>query len=337
MAKVMTFAEARVSTIVGEMRRDPTIFIYGQGTMTDFGYSGGSPEDLNKEFGQERIQFAPISETAMNGVGVGAALTGTRPIVEHGLSDFIMVSADQFINEASRIRFKLGGVVDCPVIFRIGYGLMGMGLSVQHSNCYYNKFADTPGLYLAIPSMPADVSGLWRSALRGKNPVMIWESGLIGGVKGPVPEGDYTIPFGKGDVKREGADVTIAAIAYCVHMALQAAEDLAKEGIDAEVWDPRTLTPFDREGLINSVFKTGALVVVDEEPKSFGTTGEFAMTVAEAMTPVPPIARVTLEDASIAFSPTLEQYVMPNKGKVISAVKEVLGRKGGSSSPGMQK
>jgi len=337
MAKVMTFAEAKVSTIVGEMRRDPTIFIYGQGTMTSFGYSGGSPEDLNKEFGQERIQFAPISETAMNGIGIGAALTGTRPIVEHGLSDFIMVAADQFINEASRIRFKLGGNVDCPVVWGIGFGLMGIGLAVQHSNCYYNKFADTPGLVLAIPSMPADVSGLWRTALRGKNPVMIWESGLIGGIKGPVPEGDYTIPFGKGDIKREGADVTIAAIGYMVHLALQAAEDLAKEGIDAEVWDPRTLTPFDRESLIDSVSKTGAMVVVDQEPKSFGTTGEFGMSVAEAVNPVPPMARVTLEDASIAFSPPLEQYVMPNKDKIISAVNEVLERKGGSTAIGMRK
>lgn len=328
MATEMTFAEARVSTIVGEMRRDPTIFIYGQGTMTSFSYSEASSEDLNKEFGQKRIQFCPISETAMNGIGVGAAVTGTRPIVEHGLSDFIMVGAEQFINEAARIRFKLGGKVDCPVVFRIGYGLMGIGLSVQHSNAYYNKFADTPGLILAIPSMPADVSGLWRTALRGKNPVMMWESGLLGGTKGSVPEGDYTIPFGKGDVKREGSDVTIAAIGFMVPMALQAAEDLAKEEIDAEVWDPRTLTPFDREGLINSVSKTGALVVADEEPKSFGTTGEFAMTVAEAIDPVPPMARVTLADASVAFSPPLEQYVMPNKDKIISAVKEVLGRKG---------
>ena len=327
MAKVMSFADARVSTIVGEMRRDPTIFIFGQGTMTAFGYSGASSEDLNKEFGQKRIQFSPISETAMTGIGIGAALTGTRPIVEHALSDFIMVAAEQFINEAARIRFKLGGEVECPVVFRIGYGLMGAGLSVQHSNCYYNKFADTPGLILAIPSTPADVSGLWRTALRGKNPVMIWESGLIGGVQGSVPGGDYMIPFGKGDVKREGSDVTIAAIAYCVHQALEAAEELAEEGIDAEVWDPRTLTPFDRDGLINSVFKTGALVVVDEEPKSFGTTGEFAMTVAEAVDPVPPMARVTLEDYSIAFSPPLEQYVMPSKDKIIKAVKEVLERK----------
>ena len=328
MAKEMTFADARVSTIVEEMRRDPTVFIFGQGTMTSFGYSGASSEDLNKEFGQERIQFAPISETAMNGIGIGAALTGTRPIVEHGLSDFIMVAADQFINEAARIRFKLGGKVTCPVVFRIGYGLMGLGISVQHSNCYYRKFADTPGIITAIPSTPADVSGLWRTALRGKNPVMMWESGLLGGLKGSVPEGDYTIPFGKGDIKREGSDVTIAAVGYMVQLALQAAEDLASQGIDAEVWDPRTLRPFDREGLINSVFKTGALVVVDQEPKTFGTTGEFAMTVAEAVDPVPPMARVTLEDYSIAFSPTLEQYVMPTKEKIISAVKEVLGRKG---------
>jgi len=340
MAKIMAYLEAANKTIVEEMRRDPTIFIYGeesQAGSTTLAHGGKSAEDLNKEFGKKRINFAPISETAMAGAGIGAALTGMRPIVDLWMSDFIMVEAEQQINEAARIRFKLGNMVDCPVVFRINYGLAGIGASVQHSNCYYNKFADTPGLILAIPSTAADVVGLWRTALRKNiNPVQMWESFLVQEIKGPVPEGDYTIPFGKADVKREGSDVTIAAVGYMVHLALDAAKDLANEGIDAEVWDPRTLTPFDRESLIDSVSKTGAMVVVDQEPKSFGTTGEFAMTLAEAMDPVPPMARVTLGDGSIAFSPTLEKYILPSKDKIVIAVRELLGRKGASSS-GMQK
>lgn len=323
---MMPFVVAENEAIAGEMRRDPTIFIYGQGNPQ-------GNRALYEEFGPLRVNISPISETAMTGVAIGAAITGTRPICEHALSDFIMVCAEQFINEAGRIRFKLGNAVDCPAVYKIGYGLKG-GLSVQHSNCYYNKFADTPGLIVAVPSMPADVAGLWRSALRGKNPVQIWRSFQILGVQGPVPEGDHVVPFGKGAVQREGSDVTIAAIGWCVHLALQAAEELAGEGISAEVWDPRTLNPFDRAGLLQSVGKTGALVVADEEPMTFGTTGEFAMTVAEAMDPVPPMARVTLMDASVAFSPPLERYVLPTKDKIINAVKSVLQRKAGSSTSG---
>lgn len=329
MATTMAINEAENFVITEAMRKDPSVFIYGQG------YPQGG-RDLYEEFGQLRVNFAPISETAMTGVAVGAAVTGTRPICVHALSDFIMTGAEQFINEAARIRFKLGHKIECPAIYKIGYGLT-IGASVQHSNCYYNKFADTPGLVVAIPSMPGDVVGLWRTAFQAKDPVQIWTSLMIGGVKGPVPDGEYTIPFGQGDVKQEGSDLTIAAIGYMVHFALQAAEELAAEGISAEVWDPRTLRPFDRSGLMNSVQKTGALLVADEEPKTFGTTGEFAMSIAETMDPVPPMGRVTLMDASKAFSPRLESYVMPTKDKIVEGAKALLERKSGGSSPGVQK
>jgi len=248
-----------------------------------------------------------------------------------------MVAAEQFINEAGRIRFKLGHTVDCPAIFKIGYGIKGGGLSVQHSNAYYNKFADTPGLAVLVPSMPADVVGLWRTALRGKDPVMIWNSAMIGGTRGEVPDGDYTIPFGQGEVKREGADVTIAGIGWTVHLALQAAQELEAQGISAEVWDPRSLRPFDRAGLLASVEKTGALLVADEEPKTFGTTGEFAMSIAEALDPVPPMARVSLMDACVAFSPPLESYVLPTVEKIVAGAKALLDRKGGGYSTGIDK
>lgn len=330
MATTMAIYEAENFVITEGMRNDPTVFIYSQGHPQ-------SRRALYEEFGQLRVNISPISETAMTGAAVGAAVTGTRPICEHALSDFIMVAAEQFINEAGRIRFKLGYKVDCPAIFRIGYGIKGGGLAVQHSNAYYNKFADTPGLAVVVPSMPADVVGLWRTALRGKDPVQIWNSSMIGGTRGPVPDGDYTIPFGQGDVKREGSDLTIAGIGWTVHLALQAAEELSAQGISAEVWDPRTLRPFDRTGLLNSVEKTGALLVADEEPKTFGTTGEFAMSIAEAMDPVPPMARVTLMDACVAFAPPLESYVLPTKDKIVEAAKALLDRKGGGYSTGINK
>ena len=322
----MTNSAAAEMVITQEMARDPTIFIYGQGNPQGHRalaekYASSAP------FNSLRVNITPISESAMTGAAIGAALNGARPICEHALSDFINVAHEQFVNEAGRIRFKLGNKVPCPAVISIGYGLKGIGLAVQHSNAYYNKFAGVPGLIVAIPSQPADLVGLWRTALRGINPVTIWQSLLIGGNSGDVPDGDYTIPFGQGKVQRQGTDVTIAGVGWTLWMALTAADTLAKQGISAEVWDPRTLTPFDRAGLLASVKKTGALVVADEEPMSFGTTGEFAMTVAEAMDPVPPMARVTLMDASCAYNPVLEAYVMPTADKIVKAAQAVIARK----------
>ncbi|GAH35625.1 unnamed protein product, partial [marine sediment metagenome] len=251
---------------------------------------------LVKEFGSERVCYAGICETQMYGAGVGAALAGTRPIVDIFWSDFAVEAFGQLVLQAAKIRFKIAYKLDCPVVFRLDYAGIDYK-TVHHSGCYHNWIANAPGLLVAVPSTPADVVGLWRTALRdNKDPVCMMNDRGVQGVSGPVPEDDYTIPFGVADVKRESSDVTIAAVGHYVHRALEVAEDLAKEGIDVEVWDPRTLTPFDRESLIKSVKKTGAMVVVDQAPKTFGTTGEFAMTVAEAVDPIPPMARVTTMD-----------------------------------------
>ncbi|UCC59564.1 MAG: alpha-ketoacid dehydrogenase subunit beta, partial [Dehalococcoidia bacterium] len=290
MSKIMSYSMAGMETIQEEMRRDPNIFWLGPTLL----------ENLKDEFGSHRIVSTGISEEAACAAGIGAAIAGTRPIVDLMWSAFLIDAAGQVINQAAIWRFKLGNTVDIPVIFRQSYGLYNYGGGVQHSQCFHNLFANAPGLHLAVPSTPADLVGLWRTALReAKNPTMIWESlgCAMTGIEGPVPEEDYAIPFGKGDIKREGRDVTIAAVGYMVHLALQAAEDLASEGIEAEIWDPRTLTPFDRDGLIQSVKKTGAMVVVDLAPRSFGTTGEFMATVAESsLTPFPPMARVASYD-----------------------------------------
>ena len=321
MAVIASYNMAGFDTIREEMRRDPNILLIGPTLLGD----------LRDEFGTNRVVNTGISEEAACGAGIGAALAGTRPIVDVTWSPFLIDAAGQIISQAAVWRFKLGNTVDIPVVFRQGFGLYNYGGGVQHSLCLHNLFANVPGVHLAVPSTPADLVGLWRTALReARNPTMIWESlaCALSGIEGPVPEEDYTIPFGKGDVKREGRDVTIAAVGYMVHLALWAAEELAKEGIDAEVWDPRTLTPFDREGLIKSVARTRAMVAVDLAPKSFGTTGEFIATVAEsAINPTPPMARVASYDAPIGYSRPLENYVQPDKDKIITAVKAVIRRK----------
>ena len=318
---IIDYNSAIQNTINEEMRRDPNILILGPSVI-------GEPSIA--EFGKNRVINTGISETAACAAGIGAAMVGGRPIVDTMWSPFLLDAAGQVINQAAVWRFKLGNTVDIPVIFKQGYGMYNYGLGVQHSHCLHNLFANVPGVHVAVPSFPSDAIGLWRTALRyAKNPTMMWEPLPCiwndGGIREDVPEGDYTIPFGKGDVKRKGKDVTIAAVGYMVHIALKAAEALAGDGIDAEVWDPRTLTPFDREGLIASVKKTGRMVVVDQAPKTFGTTGEFMATVAEAgISPAPSMARVAMMDVPIGFARTLEQYILPDKDKIIRAVKKVV-------------
>ena len=323
MAKVMGSSEARDVAIMEEMRRDPTIWV-----NFEYGYffGGTRKQDALTEFGlMDRICPGGITETQTAGAGVGAALAGTRPIIQLMMSDFAVDCWGQIVLQAAKIRFKIAYKLDCPVIFRMGVagGIRG---TVHHSGYYGNWLANAPGLIVAIPSSPADVRGFWRTALRtNKDPVCMLENSMP---EGPVPDGDYTIPFGVADVKREGSDVTIAAVGYWVNSALEAAEDLASQGIDAEVWDPRTLKPLDRDSLIKSVKKTGALVAIDQAPKTFGGAGEFMATVAEAITPVPPMSRLATMDSPIPASTYLTAGMYPTKDKIIKAVKDVLKRKG---------
>ncbi len=326
---IMTFAQATDMTVVDEMKRNPKIICFGYGDGGGrFGISGITGEAVAKEFGfMTRVFDTGICETQEAGAGIGAALMGVRPIVNMQMSNFAIDAWGQIVSQAANIRFKLANKLECPVVYRMKFAATG-GMSVHHSGCFHNWLANQPGLFVVIPSTPADARGLWRTALRTpKDPVVMMEQTPLGSMKGTVPDDDYTIPFGKADIKREGKDITIVAIGLWVSKALEAAEDLAKQGIQAEVWDPRTLTPLDRASLIASVKKTGAMVVVDQAPKNFGSTGEFSMTIAEALTPVPPMARVATMDTPVGFSPTLEDYILPNKDKIISAAKSVLERK----------
>ncbi len=329
---IMTFSEAVCNTVIEEMRRDKTIFTYGfsghywKDAFMDLSPLGYSGKAAIEEFGWDRIHYSGVCETQLVGAGVGAAMVGVRPVVNLLLCDFTNDAWGQVVVAAAKYPFKTAYQHPLPLILHHQFG--GLKGTVSHSGNYHNWLANCPGLFVAVPSSPADARGLWRTALReSKDPVfMLSDSGAMGR-KGPVPEGDYMIPFGKGEVKRLGKDITLAAVGDMVFLALSAAEDLAKEGIDVEVWDPRTLAPFDRESLINSVRKTGAMVVVDQAPKSFGATGEFMATVSEALTPPPPVARVAAMDTPVPASVPLYMYIYPNKEKIIKAVKDVKARK----------
>ncbi len=322
MAEIMSYSAARTRVWNEEMRRDPTIF-----WLKRSGPNKARVEEFG--WGREKYTTSGIAETQICGAGLGAAIAGLRPIVDVGYGDFYMDAWGQLVLQAAKQRFKMAYTVDIPVVFCITYGGI-LQPTIHHSGQYHNWLANSPGLIVTVPTTPRDAMGLWRTALRDtKDPVCMCRDRSVGGVEGPVPDAlSFQIPFGKGDVKREGSDVTIAAIGHYVHRALEVAEVLANEGIDVEVWDPRCLLPFDREGLVKSVRKTGAMVTIDSSPKTFGSCGEFMATVAEAITPVPPMARCASKDVPVGASTPLREWQYPNNEGIASAVRDVLKRKG---------
>jgi pyruvate/2-oxoglutarate/acetoin dehydrogenase E1 component len=322
MAKEMMYGEAMATAIIEEMQRDPNIVFYGQNmAMTD-------RDPMRKMFGKERVRIAPISETAEIGIAVGAALTGLRPIVELWMSEFMLVAMDQVINEAPRLRYMSGGQVTVPLVLKAGFGFAA-GWAGQHSNCLYGTLMGIPGLKIALPSTPADAKGLMAAAIRDDNPVVYLHHYMLTLDTGEVPEGSFVIPFGVADVKRRGDDVTIVATAWMVKKALAAAEQLAQEGISAEVVDPRTLAPLDTETIIASVKKTGRLVLVDQAPRHSSAAAIIAAEVAEKGFEYlrAPITMVTALDTSIPYSEPLESYVLPNEEKIVNAVRAVVGER----------
>lgn len=322
MAKEMMYGEAIATAIVEEMQRDANVIFYGQ----NMGMTERDP--MLKMFGKDRIRITPISETAELGVAVGAALTGLRPIVELWMSEFMLVAFDQVINEAPRLRYMSGGRVSVPVVFKAGYGFAA-GWAGQHSNCIYHLMMGTPGLKVALPSTPADAMGLMKSAVRDDNPVVFLQHFLLTLEKGEVPEGEHIVPFGVADVKRAGSDVTIVATGWMVQKSLAAAELLSKEGISAEVIDPRTIAPLDVETIVKSVKKTGHLVLVDQAPRHASVAVVIAGEMAEhALSHLKaPVKLVTAMDTPVPFSEPLEKHVLPNEEKIVQAVKAVLAKK----------
>ncbi len=321
MAREMMYGEAIAAAIMEEMQRDPNVIFYGQ----NLGMTERDP--MLKMFGKNRVRITPISETAEIGIAVGAAMTGLRPVVELWMSEFMLVAMDQVINEAPRMRYMSGGQVKVPLVLKAGYGFAA-GWAGQHSNCVYHTMMGIPGLKVALPSTPADAKGLLAAAIRDENPVVYLHHYMLTLEKGEVPDGEFVIPFGVADVKRAGTDVTIVATGWMVKKSLAAAEQLAAEGISAEVIDPRTLAPLDVETIVESVRKTGRLVLVDQAPRHSSAAVIIAGEIAEHGFRYlkAPVKMVTAMDTSIPYSEPLENYVLPDEKKIVQAVKSVVAK-----------
>jgi pyruvate dehydrogenase E1 component beta subunit len=326
MAKVreITFVEALNEALRQEMERDPNVFVIGE----DVGVYGGVfgvTKGLFEKFGPDRVIDTPISEAGFIGLCVGAAIAGLRPVVELMFVDFFGVAMDQIYNQAAKLRYMTGGKAKIPLTIRTTIG-GGFRAAAQHSQVLYSIFAHVPGLKVIVPSTPYDAKGLLISAIRDDNPKIFFEHKKLYGIKGPVPEEPYTIPLGKADVKKQGKDVTVVAVAWMVHEALRAAEKLEKEGISVEVIDPRTLVPLDKETILNSVKKTGRLVIADEDYDRCGFASWVASIVADEAFGYlkAPIKRVTTPNVPIPFSPPLEDEVLPNAAKIENAIRSIV-------------
>ncbi|NOY44396.1 MAG: alpha-ketoacid dehydrogenase subunit beta [Deltaproteobacteria bacterium] len=321
----MTFADALNDAHRIEMRRDPNVFVVGE----DVGIYGGIfgvTKGLLEEFGEMRVRDTPITESAFVGCAVGAAAAGLRPVAELMFVDFVGVCLDQLYNQGAKMRYMFGGKAQIPMVLRASCGA-GIGAAAQHSQCLEAWFMHVPGLKVVMPSTPADAKGLLISAIRDNNPVVFLEHKILYATEGEVPEGEYTVPLGKADVKRKGEDVTVVATAAMVPKALAAADALAAEGISVEVLDPRTLLPLDEEAILASVKKTHRLVVVHEAVKFAGPGGEIAAMVAEKAFDYldAPILRVAAPFSPVPFSPPLEQAFIPSEERISQAVREVVG------------
>ncbi|MBP2638724.1 MAG: Pyruvate dehydrogenase (acetyl-transferring) [Firmicutes bacterium] len=320
--KKMTYAEAIRDGMRVEMQRDANVYIAGE-DVGKFGGCFGVTAGLFDEF-PGRVLDTPISETAIVGHAVGAAAAGLRPVVEIMFIDFMGVCMDELFNQAAKMRYMFGGKAKVPMVVRTPCG-GGMTASAQHSQCIEAWFTHIPGIKTIMPSTPADAKGLMAAAIRDDNPVMYIEHKQLLAMSGEVPEGEYVIPLGKADIKRAGSDVTIVAWSWMVHKALAAAEQLAKEGISAEVVDLRTLVPLDKECILQSVAKTNRLVVVNEAVRTSGFAGEIAAIVVEDGFDLldAPIVRVTALDIPVPFNAKLEAVYLPNETKIVAAVKSL--------------
>ncbi len=315
--RTITYDQAVMEALVEEMRRDPKGIHLG----TD------APLPLLNEFGAERIRATPIAESALTGMAVGAAGSGYRPVVNWSSVTFSFVAMDQIVNQAAKIHYMFGGQVTFPIVYRAVVG-GGTRRAAQHSQSPYSMFMNVAGLKIVLPSTPYDMKGLMKTAFRDDNPVVVFESGRLGGVEGEVPDEDYTIPLGKADIKREGSDVTIVAIAWMVPEALAAAEELAKDGISAEVIDPRSLVPLDVDCIRASVCKTGRLVVADEAGPTCGASAEIAALVTEDpecfAALKAPVKRVCALQVPIPYTPNLEDHVFPDRNKIAAGVRALM-------------
>jgi acetoin:2,6-dichlorophenolindophenol oxidoreductase subunit beta len=315
----LTYGEAVREAIAEEMRRDPTVFVIGE-DVAEAGHPFKVLLGLVQEFGTQRIIDTPISEPGYAGIGVGAAMTGMRPIVDIMFGDFITLTMDQMVNQAAKAHYMSGGKIKVPIVFRTTLGATRRS-AAQHSQSLQAWVSHVPGLKVALPSTPHDAKGLMKTAIRDDSPVVIFEDKMMYRMKGPVPEGDYTIPLGVADVKRAGTDITIVATSSMVQVALGAAKLLDEQGISAEVIDPRTTAPLDKETLIASAKKTSRALVVDEGYERYGVTAEIASVIADGAFYYldAPVRRMGAMDVPVPFSPVLEDLTVPTEKSVFDA------------------
>ncbi len=320
----ITMSDALNEALLEEMTRDDGVFVIGE----DIAQLGGLfqvTKGLLERFGPQRVIDAPISEAGQAGAGVGAALVGCRPVIELQIADFVTLTMDQIVNHAAKWRYMSGGQVSVPLVLR-GAISNGIGMAAQHSQSLEAWFVHAPGLVVVMPSTPYDAKGLLKSAIREDNPVVFLEKRLLYSRLGPVPEGEYTVPIGVADVKRTGTDVTVVTYAQGVHLALQAARQLSARGVELEVVDIRTLRPLDLDTILESVTKTGHLIVVSEGARAGSVASEIVARVTEsawdALRSAP--VRVTAKDTPIPYAAALERAVLPQVEDIVYAADAIL-------------
>jgi pyruvate dehydrogenase E1 component beta subunit len=323
----ITFSDAIREALAEEMRRDPRVFIIGEDVA-----EAGTPfkvlSGLVEEFGKDRVIDTPISEPGFSGIGVGAAMTGMRPVVDIMFGDFLTLAMDQIVNQAAKVHYMSGGKMSVPMVFRTTLGATRRS-AAQHSQSLQAWVSHVPGLKVVLPSTPYDAKGLLKTAIRDNNPVVFMEDKLMYKLTGPVPSEEYTIPFGVADVKRPGKDITLVATSSMVQIALGAAKMLSEVGIDAEVIDPRTTSPLDKQTLIESAKKTSRAIVIDEGYESYGVTAELASVIADGAFYYldAPVKRMGAMDVPIPFSPVLEDLTVPTEKSVFEMAKQLCNKK----------
>jgi pyruvate dehydrogenase E1 component beta subunit len=322
----LSYRDAIRSTLIEEMDRDAAVVLLGE----DIGQYQGTfriTADLLDRYGPARVIDTPISELGFVGAAIGMAMLGLRPVVEMMTWNFSLLAYDQIVNNAAKLRYFSGGQVDVPLVIR-GPNGAGVQLSAQHSQSLEVIYAHVPGLHVAVPATPAEAKGLLRTALRGQDPVIYLEHAALYSMRGEVPDGDFSLPFGRADIARPGRDVTVVAYSRMLHTALEAAEMLAAEGIDAEVINPRTLRPLDRDTLIDSVGRTHRAVVIQEQWRPFGAAAELAATITEGAFDLldAPVERVTGADVPMPYARNLELLAVPRAEDIAKAARRTLYR-----------
>jgi pyruvate dehydrogenase E1 component beta subunit len=319
----LTFAEALREALIEEMTRDPRVFLIGEDLRA--GVPFGVTKGLAERFGEDRVLDTPISEAAIIGASLGAAITGMRPVADMHFADFVTCAMDEVVNQIAKVRYMFGGQVDVPLVLRMPTGSV-KGAAAHHSQSLEAWFVHTPGLRVVFPSTPADAKGLLKTCIRGLDPVLFFEHKRLYRMSGEVSEEEVLVPLGKADVKRVGSDVTVIATGWMVHQALEAADLLSQDGISMEVVDPRCLAPFDKETVYTSVRKTNRIVIVEEAAKTGAFGAQVAAWIAEEIFDHldAPVCRVAARDLPIPFSPPLEEYVLPQVTDIVAAIRKVL-------------